>query len=101
MCLLPCISTVSKLQYIYLSDPIAAVYLTMLQMPPKKPGKLPRRAACVIISEETIAAALTSAASAEAITDAVMLQIWSATISHRSVLALEPSLSHAVILQDS
>ncbi|KAI0240085.1 hypothetical protein LSAT2_009196, partial [Lamellibrachia satsuma] len=39
-----------------------------------KAGKLPRRAACVIISKEPIAAALTSAASAEAIAAAVMLQ---------------------------
>ena len=38
MYFLPCISTIFKLQYIYLSDPNAAVYLTMLQMPPKKQG---------------------------------------------------------------
>ena len=38
MYLLPCMSTVFKLQYINLSDPNAAVYLTMLQMPPKKQG---------------------------------------------------------------
>ena len=70
---LPCISTAFKLQYIYFSDPIAAVYLTMLHMPPKKAGKLPRRAACVIISEE-MSLFLTSASSAEAIATAVMRQ---------------------------
>ena len=38
MYLLPCMSIVFKLQYINLSGPNAAVYLTMLQMPPKKQG---------------------------------------------------------------
>ena len=74
MYLLPYISTVFKLQYIYLSYPNAAVYLTMLQMPPKKQGSCFLEQRVSLFLKKTTASASTSASSAVAIAAAIMRQ---------------------------